>query len=522
MTVFGLEKILSMCHTAWQPFYLRNTKLVVDALDLTGYLCNEFQFSIYGGENLSFAWKIRSLFLNLKSHEVEPYFIFRGRHDKTDNQVLIRIKRASKTLMDILNAVELCNLDRIPQIMSIASTSVFLDVLMEFEWSYVKTKYSSFPVCTNIAALLHCPVIASTSDYLITISMKQNAVNDSVSESHVAPAYVPLNLTCIYPSILNPSSRNSDCDLENKYGSAVLTHKFIHQQSDLAKISNFHLPLFATLLGVDTFPRLRIPLHLQERIKVSDQPYQVNKRWSVLIDWFSKFHPDSMKPLDEIVNCYPIGRHASILKDLMVGVSRFICPLHESNEVMSFLLQKSSSFPSKPPLVTTTFSLKSSKNFKFQDVVDLLKGTKTPDLSHEDFTSGWPHHLLDAFRSCRINPPSCVYLSSGVFLPTTIEDPKCPFSVYDSSFLIRRLHYQVYVTLEHNLGMQNKLHGLNPDVVEYARREDKLVIYRIPIIPLSLDFNKVTTDEVITSMLGFETLPNNNLILNPFIALQLF
>ncbi|CAH8567314.1 unnamed protein product [Schistosoma turkestanicum] len=334
----------------------------------------------------------------------------------------------------------------------------------------------------------------------------QNILNNSIFQPHSRPTFLTLRLANINLSLLNSST---ECNVEKP----ILFHRFIPQLSILMKCSDFHLPLLAVLFGTDVVPHVKLPLRLQEKLQANNSSLDHKEhRLSVLLEWFSQFQPNSIEPLEDVINCYPFKQRTSMINSIVHGISNFICPLEETKDVMSLLNDKSYSDISRNTFTTTKSTLRSNNSFK--DVIDSLQGTNVVYLWHEDYTKGWPPRLLDNFRKGKVYPISSIYSTGGAFRRAAVEDPKCPFSVYESSFLIRRLHYQVYVSLERSLGMENKLVGLNPDVIEYVRRNDKLVMYRIPIKSIPLSFGKVSTDEVIKDNLGFVTLSENNLIPN--------
>ncbi|KAK4474951.1 hypothetical protein MN116_002055 [Schistosoma mekongi] len=511
MTILGLEKILLKSFASWEPIFLKDTKVVVDGNDLVGYLHDTFSTGSYGGENLLFYTVVRSFFLVLKYLNVEPYFILRGNCPINDNGLKYKQKRISALLSQMATASKLNAVDIMPLLLSLSAMDIFQDALNEFHWKCVRVK--SFPtvICSAIAKILQCPVIGLSSDYFVLMSMNQNIFfNDLNPQPSFNPTYLTLRLSNINFRSVNDLSENSNTKVNTNDEGMLLFHKFIPKHSVLAKVSDFHMPLFVTLLGTDTVHSLRLPLELQEQLKASDLTPYNERRLSVLFEWFSQFQSNSIKPLEDIINCYSIEQHTSVIQDMIHSISRFICPLEETKNVISILFGKNHCNISQITHTTSELSLRFVE--RFQDVIDLLQGKNISYLWHEDYTRRWPLRLVDGLRNGTINPNSAIYSSHGVFLTTTVEDPECPFSIYESSFLIRRLRYQIYASLEYSLGMEDKLLGLNPDVTEYMRRNDKLVKYRIPVKTIPLDFSKVSTDEVIKDNLGFVSLPTNNLV----------
>lgn len=502
MTVLGLDKILLESFASWEPFFLKDTKVVVDTDDLVGFLHDKFSTGLYGGENLSFYVAVRSFFLNLQCSNVEPYFILRGCCDMKNKHLKYKQRREFNLLSQHITALKLNAPDKVPKVLSLSARKVFMYALNEFRFKCIRVKSFPATVCTAIAIILQCPVIGLSSDYYILMSKRQNILNNLISQPYLIPTFLPLRLANLNLSLLNDSSKNNG-------EKAMLFHKFIPKLSILAKSSDFHLPFLAVLLGTDVISNVRLPLELQEKLQTNNSTIKyAQRRLSVLLEWFSQFDSNSIKPLEDVINCYPVEQRTSIINDMIHGISRFVCPLEETKNVMSLLSDES--------YFNDTSTIKSAfrSNGSVEDVIDSLKGTNVAYLWHEDYTNGWPPRLLYNFRKGTVFPKPSIYSSRGVFLKTVVEDPKCPLSVYETSLLIRRLDYQIYVSLESSLSMENKLVGLNPDVSEYTRQNDKLVMFRIPVKQIPLDFSKVGTDEVIKDNLNFVKLPENNLIPN--------
>ncbi|CAI2735000.1 unnamed protein product [Schistosoma spindalis] len=505
MTVLGLNKILLRSYASWEPFFLKDTKVVVDADDLVGFLHDKFSTGLYGGENLSFYMVVRSFFLKLQCSNVEPYFILRGCCDMKDKKLKQKQQREINLLSQLITALKLNALDEIPQVLSLSARDVFLYALNEFQWRCVRVKSFPTTVCTAIAIILQCPVIGLSSDYYILMSKRQNILNNLISQPYSNPTFLTLHLANLNLSLSSGSSKSNG-------EKEMLFHKFIPKLSILAKSSDFHLPLLAVLLGTDVVSNVKLPLELREKLQTNNSTINYSQhRLSVLLEWFSQFDSNSIKPLEDVINCYPVEQRTSIINDMIHGISRFVCPLEETKNVMSLLSDKSY-FNDTSTNTFTTIKSAFRSGGSVEDVIDSLKGKIAAYLWHEDYTNGWPPRLLYNFRKGILFSKPSIYSSRGVFLTTIIEDPKCPFSVHKTSFLIRRLQYQIYVSLERSLSMENKLVGLNPDVIEYMRQNDKLVMYRIPVKHIPLDFSKVSTDEVIKDNLGFIKLSENNLI----------
>ncbi|CAH8676227.1 unnamed protein product [Schistosoma haematobium] len=502
MTVLGLDKILLRSFAPWEPLFLKDTKVVVDADDLVGFLHDKFSTGLYGGENLSFYMVVRSFFLNLQCSNVEPYFILRGCCDMKNQKLKHKQKKEFNVLSQLITAVKLNALDKIPKVLNLSARDVFLYALNEFPWKCIRVKSFPTTVCTAIAIILQCPVIGLSSDYYILMSKRQNIRNSLISQPYSSPTFLTLHLANLNLSGSSKSSGEKE----------MLFHKFIPKLSILARSSDFHLPLLAVLVGTDVVSNVRLPLELQEKLQTNNSTINYSQhRLSVLLEWFSQFDSNSIKPLEDVINCYPVEQRTSIINDMIHGISRFVCPLEETKSVMSLLSDKSY-FNDTSTNTFTTIKSSFRSSGSVEDVINSLKGTIVAYLWHEDYTNGWPPRLLYNFRKGILFSKPSIYSSRGVFLLTAVEDPKCPFSVHETSFLIRRLHYQIYVSLERSLSMENKLVGLNPDVIEYMRQNDKLVMYQIPVKYIPLDFNKVSTDEVIKENLGFVKLPENNLI----------
>nr|AAW25698.1 SJCHGC05410 protein [Schistosoma japonicum] len=331
MTILGLEKILLKSFASWEPIFLKDTKVVVDGSDLVGYLHDNFSTALYGGENLLFYMAIRSFFLNLKYSNVEPYFILRGCCPVNDNGVKFRQKRISASLSQIATASKLNAPDLMPLLLSLSAMDVFQDALDEFNWKRVRVK--SFPtvICSAVAKILQCPVIGLSSDYFALMSKNQNILfNNLTSQPSFNPTYLTLRLSNVNLRSVNGLSENSNTKLNTNDERMLLFHKFIPKHSVLAKISDFHMPLFVTLLGTDTVQSLRLPLELQKKLRALDLTPYNERRLSLLFQWFSQFQLNSIKPLEDVINCYSDKQHASVIQSIIHSISRFICPLEET------------------------------------------------------------------------------------------------------------------------------------------------------------------------------------------------
>lgn len=496
MTIFGIHTLLSKDYHCWEAFRLQNSLLIIDAIDFCGHLVSRIPLgSAYGGENLKLFVELQLVCSHFRKCSIDPIFVYRGYDDKLGRSFETRLKKDSRRLDSLVTAFDPLSIQQFPYCISMYGRSILLDIVNEYGFKKVNVKHSSVHACVTLSALLNCPVVASTSDYFVCVLDKP-----SIASRHT---YLPL------------SHISFDFDKQLMSSSpCVVAHGFNRDNSILSKLSPLHLPLFAVLLGSDVVPNCRLPPHLLTKIQSYDKSvHPKERRWLVLLDWFAKFDSKSTEPLRQIIQCYPPYQHTSVLQELFDGINSLTCSI---NDVFVILDQLNINRPLNEDILRLTahlnsFSVNNTKRagdpnqLEHQNIVQLMHGHLNKQTGPMDFTANWPPRFLGAFEKCCLDTKvlAAIYSSKGVILPFAVEDPSILNSVHEYSLPIRLLHYRVLVGLENQLGMQSKLVGLNPDLIEYVRRDKKFVAYHIPIEPLLVNFETTTVDSLLSKYLGF-------------------
>ncbi|KAA3679813.1 uncharacterized protein DEA37_0014284 [Paragonimus westermani] len=393
----------------------------------------------------------------------------------------------------------------IPEFSPILSQYVIVDLLDAVNVSHLRSPYGVQPSCASLANRMQCPLMASAVEYLLLSAELRD-------RNYSGFAFIPFQCARLIPiAVSDKISRHSDPGTRQSF--ALSVHKFLPEESSLHKVCSFYRPIVFLLLGSDSLPRIRIPKSIINHMNIAIGTDYKSRRWDTILFWLNQFQPASLKPIDQIANCYSTEEKDFMLLNLTDSLLHYIPNPIIGKRLASFLLEsplskelplKQEGLDSVPRCIP---GMQSDGNWKAVIHAVLRDGHLPFDvdqLTAIDFTAGWPDNLVRAFHQSQILDYIFValYTRGGVILPNLIENLETVSTLWDACLTLRLMHYRILLGLESQLGRRDKLVGLCPHVIEYTRYGSDLIRYHIPVQPLLITAEVDGTDELLARNLG--------------------
>ncbi|KAF6777088.1 hypothetical protein AHF37_03799 [Paragonimus kellicotti] len=491
MPIAGLLTILSGDCKNFEPIQMRDTEVVINALDFMGYFYAGLP-SKYGGEYLSYHLALKKIFDAFDRCNIKPYFVFSGGWENRGHQLQSKLQWATKRPHQLVDDTSNSN-HRHPPIPP-STQSSFCETLRAHGQCFTVVPYTCIRGTLALATLLKCPVLGMSSDYFMMVSSDQL----SGDHSHQIPPFVPLLHLNVTPV------RDLSEEMKPHF---ILAHAFRVAHSEIRGIAPRHRPLLALLMGSDTMPRSRLPSGLRVQHDEESAQSPKERRWRTVIDWLASFPPNSDEPVAQWIAGYPAEDQPKFIQQLADCLPVYIFDPAKDGSKVAIQLKISEHIPGLECL-DTDHNLSDPLDdglFQQKDVLDILHNRSVS--ARSDFTVGWPDRLVRTYEKGKLNSKILCTLynhsmpSSVDFGPTVDDVPVC-----DLSLPIRLIHYRCLFGLELQLGGCAKLKGLHPNVTEYALQGDRMMEYSIPVIPLHFNMETEQTDSLVGRFLG-TTLP---------------
>ncbi|CAL8099966.1 unnamed protein product [Calicophoron daubneyi] len=465
-----------------ESVHLFDTDLVVEGLGFAAKLSDEK--SIYGGEYLEYALRIRKALNDLEKCGIIPHFIFSGFKQVT--------RFGQKRMLDITSYfLGECAKDHNRSANKqppIDANSVLIDVLREMKTSYINTLTPTLRSSCSLAAFLQCPVAGYSPMYFVMTPI------DALVKQNID--YTPTELKYVMLDSINLTplpKEDSHVSSSNYYMQVDILRPEV---TDLNRIHPSKRPLLAALHVSGIIPSVRLPKSVYLMHYPNDESLRpTERRIKMLLEWLSLCPPESWKPLEEVFACYPQSESQTFIQELSAAFSQnFYRPAEEGRCLAEQLdvrvpADARSNQTSKPQL-RGQFS-------EIPDINNIFELLQCGQLER-DYTADWPPRLIHAFRNslfdCRLL--SAVY-GDGLYLSWKHDNLNSFLSIHEASLPIRVMHYRVLAGLEHRLNRSDKLIGLSPHATEYMRRGNKLFAYHIPVKPLDINPENEHTDYIV-------------------------
>ncbi|KAF5398609.1 hypothetical protein PHET_08079 [Paragonimus heterotremus] len=507
MPVTGIESILCQNCTHFEPLLFKSSPVVVDGENFVTYyrLLGPTSY-LWGGEPLSMAVLWNEVLKSFEKCAIDPLFVFSAGTERRGQQLVYQLNGMKKRLICLERLARFEANQLIPEFSPILSQYLIVDLLDAINVSHLRSPYGMQPSCASLANRMQCPLMASAVEYLLLGAELRD-------RNYSGFAFIPFQCTRLIPIAVNDMIGKPCSDPGARQSFALSVHKFLPEESSIHNVCSFYRPLVFLLLGTDSLPRIRIPKSLNNRMNIAMGTDYKSRRWDTILFWLNQFQPASLKPIDQIANCYSTEEKDLMLLNLADSVLHYIPNPNIGKRLASFLLE--SPLTKEPPLKTEGVDsvprcisdIQPDNNWKAVIHAVLRDGpipSGVDQLMTIDFTAGWPDNLVRAFHQSQILDYIFValYTQGGVILPSLIENLKTLSTLWDTCLTLRLLHYRILVGLESQLGRKDKLIGLCPDVIEYTRYGSDLVRYHIPVQPLLIATDVDSTDELLTRNLG--------------------